>query len=151
MIRAKGRNLEGMGQPTLLLADDYRPLLDYLTKLLSAEFEIVAAVGDGQSAFDAASVLQPDVVVFDISMPVVTGLEAAAGLAHLEHPPRVVFLTIHEDADYMEAAFKAGALGYVLKRRLTTDLVSAIHEALAGRSFVSPPLSADEQVRPSLS
>src|SRR3954465_9925462 len=100
-----------MGQPTLLLADDYPPLIEYATSLLSAEFEIVGAVGDGESAFHAASVLQPDVVVFDISMRVLNGLEAAARLAELARRPRVVFLTIHDDEDYMNAAFKAGGPG----------------------------------------
>jgi DNA-binding NarL/FixJ family response regulator len=136
-----------MRLPTLLLADDHRPLLDYLTDLLSAEFEIVGVLGDGQSAFDAATVLQPDVVVFDISMPVLNGLEVAARLAELDQPPPIVFLTVHEDADYVQAAFNAGALGYVLKRRLATDLATAIYASLAGRSFVSPPLSADVRVR----
>jgi DNA-binding NarL/FixJ family response regulator len=129
-----------MNRTTLLLADDHPPVLDHLTHLLSNEFEILAALGDGQAAFDAASVLKPDVVVFDISMPVLSGLAAAARLAESVKPPCVIFLTVHEDQDFVDAAFNVGALGYVLKRRMGTDLIPAIRAALLGRPFVSASL-----------
>jgi DNA-binding NarL/FixJ family response regulator len=132
---------------TLLLADDHLPVLDHLNHMLSDEFEILGAFGDGQAAFEAASVLKPDVVVFDISMPVLSGLAAAARLAESVKPPRVIFLTVHEDQDFVDAAFNAGALGYVLKRRMGTDLIPAIRSALAGRSFVSPALMPAVPVR----
>ena len=129
-----------MKRTTLLLADDHPPVLDYLTPMLSDEFEIVGALSDGQAAVDAAMVLKPDAVVFDISMPVLSGLAAAARLAECPQPPCVVFLTVHEDQDFVDAASNVGALGYVLKRRLGTDLIPAIRAALAGRVFVSPSL-----------
>ena len=132
---------------TLLLADDHLPVLDHLSHMLSDEFEILGAFGDGQSAFEAASVLKPDVVVFDISMPVLSGLAAATRLAESVKPPCVIFLTVHEDQDFVDAAFNAGALGYVLKRRMGTDLIPAIRSALAGRSFVSPSLMPAVPVR----
>ena len=136
-----------MKRTTLLLADDHSPVLDHLTHMLSNEFEILGALGNGQAAFEAASVLKPDVVVFDISMPVLSGLAAATRLAESVKPPCVVFLTVHEDQDFVDAAFNAGALGYVLKRRMGTDLIPAIRAALAGRSFVSPTLMPAVPVR----
>jgi len=136
-----------MKRATLLLADDHPAVLDHLIDLLLPDFDIVGALGDGQAAYEAAIVLRPDAVVFDISMPVLTGLEAAARLAAAAQPPRIVFLTVHQDRDFIEAAFNAGALGYVLKNRLATDLIPAIHEALAGRTFVSAPLSIETAVR----
>jgi len=136
-----------MKRATLLLADDHPAVLDHLIDLLLPDFDIVGALGDGQAAYEAAIVLRPDAVVFDISMPVLTGLEAAARLAASAQPPRIVFLTVHQDRDFIEAAFNAGALGYVLKNRLATDLIPAIHEALAGRTLVSAPLSIETAVR----
>jgi len=122
-------------------------VLVYLTQMLSNEFEILGVFGDGQAAFEAAFVLKPEAVVFDISMPVLSGLAAAARLAESPQPPRVVFLTVHEDQDFVDAAFNVGALGYVLKRRLGTDLIPAIRAALAGRAFVSPSLMPAVPVR----
>ncbi|HET6960260.1 MAG TPA: response regulator transcription factor [Vicinamibacterales bacterium] len=136
-----------MKRTTLLLADDHSPVLDYLTQMLSNEFEIVGVFGDGQAAFEAAFALKPEAVVFDISMPVLSGLAAAARLTESPQPPRVVFLTVHEDQDFVDAAFNVGALGYVLKRRLGTDLIPAIRAALAGRAFVSPSLMPAVPVR----
>jgi len=136
-----------MKRTTLLLADDHPPVLGYLTQMLSNEFEILGVFGDGHAAFEAAFVLKPEAVVFDISMPVLSGLAAAARLAESPQPPRVVFLTVHEDQDFVDAAFNVGALGYVLKRRLGTDLIPAIRAALAGRAFVSPSLMPAVPVR----
>jgi len=136
-----------MKRATLLLADDHPAVLDYLIDMLSPDFDIVGAVGDGQAAHEMAIMLRPDAVVFDISMPVLTGLEAAARLATSAQPPCVVFLTVHQDRDFIEAAFNAGALGYVLKSRLASDLIPAIHEALAGRTFLSAPLLMEAPVR----
>ena len=86
---------------------------------------------DGQAALDAALALKPDAVVFDISMPRMSGLEAASRLSDLPNPPRIVFLTVHEDQDFMDAAANAGASGYVLKRNMYRDLVAAVRRALA--------------------
>ena len=136
-----------MKRATLLLADDHPAVLDYLIDMLSLDFDIVGAVADGQAAYEMATMLRPDAVVFDISMPVLTGLEAAARLVTSGRAPRVVFLTVHQDRDFIEAAFTVGALGYVLKNRLASDLIPAIHEALAGRTFISAPLLIEAPVR----
>jgi DNA-binding NarL/FixJ family response regulator len=132
-------------RPRVLLADDHRAILDYLCELLAADFDVVGMVGDGQGVLTATAELEPEVVVLDISMPVLSGLEAAAHLAGVPRPPRVVFLTVHEDAEFLEAAMSAGALGYVVKRRMGSDIAAAIRDALAGRIFVSPTLRADFQ------
>jgi DNA-binding NarL/FixJ family response regulator len=125
----------------ILLADDHPVVLERLVDLLRrSEFEVVGAVCDGQAALDAVTALKPDLVVLDISMPVLTGLEAAARLAKRADPPPVVILTIHDDMLFVEAARGVGALGYVLKAHLATDLIPAIQAALANRPFVSPSL-----------
>src|SRR5262245_62083204 len=105
-----------MSRPRVLLADDHAAMLECAIRLVAGEFDVVSAVSDGRAALEAAVALQPDVVVFDISMPMMSGLEAAARLSESEHPPRIVFLTVHEDAAFVEAAREAGAAGYVVKR-----------------------------------
>jgi len=134
-----------MTSPRVLLADDHAPMLERVVGLVAAEFDVVAAVSDGQAALDAATVLQPDVVVFDISMPGMSGLAVAAHLAESAHPPRIVFLTVHDDPAFVEAARNVGALAYVIKRHICTDLVPAIYRALEGRSqFPSPAVESHE-------
>jgi len=114
-----------MSRARILLADDNASMLERAASLLSAEFEIVAMVRDGRAAIEAIERLKPDLAVFDVSMPVMTGLEAAAALAATAQPPRVVFLTIHEDEEFVDAARRVGAAGYVLKR----DMFHALHAA----------------------
>ena len=127
-----------MKRVSILLADDHRETLESVVHLLQSEFEVVGAVNDGQTLLEAASKLRPDVVVLDISMPVMNGLEAADRLRKAGSRAKVVFLTVQEDPDFVHASRVSGALGYVVKSRLTSDLVPAIKEALANRSFVSP-------------
>ena len=114
----------------MLLADDHQAVLDSASFQLAGEFEIVAKLLDGQAALDAALVLKPDAVVLDISMPSMTGLEAARRLSDLPNPPRIVFLTVHEDQDFIDAAESAGASGYVIKRHMCRDLAVALRRAL---------------------
>ncbi len=99
---------------------------------------MVGAVGDGQALLDAAAALDPDVVILDISMPVLDGIKAAERLQETGCRAKIVFLTVHDDADFARAALATGALGYVVKPRLVSDLIVAINVALAGRTFVSP-------------
>lgn len=122
----------------VLLADDHQGILAEIRRELGTEFEVVAEVGNGQDAVDAALTLDPDVLVTDISMPVMDGLQAAACLRAKRCRAKVIFLTIHEDPDFLDAAFSVGAFGYVTKARLSVDLVHAIREALLGNTFVSP-------------
>ena len=127
-----------MTRPRVLLADNFAPLLERIVGVVAAEFEVVGAVSDGQAALDAAAALKPDVVVFDISMPVMSGLAAAARLLESAHPPRVVFLSVQDDPAFIEAARGVGALGYVIKHHIGTDLVPAIRLALEGRMHFPP-------------
>ena len=130
-----------MSRARILLADDNASILERVASLLSTEFDVVATVGDGQAALDAIARLKPDLAVFDVSMPVMSGLEAAAALGGTDRPPRVVFLTIHEDQEFVDAARRAGAVGYVLKRDMFSALLPAVMEALSARpQFLEPVL-----------
>lgn len=121
----------------VLLADDHRGVLAVVQTLLKTDAEIVKCVDNGQSLFEAAMALHPDVIVTDISMPKLSGIEAVHRLRGSDCSSKVVFLTVHSDPDFIDAALKTGALGYVLKSSVATDLLFAIQEALAGRIFVS--------------
>jgi DNA-binding NarL/FixJ family response regulator len=130
----------------VLLADDHQDFLAAAARLLEPEFEVVQTVGDGQRLVDEAARLEPDVLVLDISMPVLNGIEAARQLRGAGSRAKIVFLTVHQDPDYVRGALAAGALGYVVKSRLASDLPLALREALAGRSFVSPSISQEREV-----
>ena len=123
----------------VLIADDHKDMREYVRKLLLADCcEVVAAVDDGQAALDEACRLLPDVAVLDISMPVLNGIQAARRLQEINPNIKIVFLTVDTDLDTCRAALETGALGYVLKPRLGTDLVQAIKLAKEGHRFVSP-------------
>jgi DNA-binding NarL/FixJ family response regulator len=124
----------------VLLADDHADFLRTLRGELEADFEIVGAAVNGEQAIQAVRALDPDVLVIDISMPILDGLQAAASLRDAECRTKIVFLTIHEQSGYISAAFAAGASGYVTKRHLGTDLVQAIRDVLQGRTYISPSL-----------
>jgi DNA-binding NarL/FixJ family response regulator len=121
----------------VLLVDDSEAMLARAARVLSPGCEIVGAVKDGPAALEAAKMLHPDVVVLDISMPGMTGLEVAACLRRDGITSAVVFLTVHDDEEFVQAARQAGGTGYVVKLRLASDLMFAVQEARAGRSFVS--------------
>jgi DNA-binding NarL/FixJ family response regulator len=125
----------------VLLADDHIEFLRVTVCLLEPEFEVVGTVGDGQTLLDEAARQEPDLLVLDISMPVLNGIEAARRLKAVGSRAKIVFLSIHDDPDYVRAAVAVGAQGYVVKSRLASDLPLAVREALAGRSFVSPVIA----------
>lgn len=127
-----------MGKVRILLADDHLSVLDVVASVLEPTFEIVGRVADGQALVEAAAKLQPDVILTDISMPVLNGIDATRRLKESDSKSRVVFLTVHKDPDFIQACFEAGALGYVFKPRMVTDLLRAVQEAFVGRGFVSP-------------
>jgi len=130
-----------MGKIRVLLADDHETILSQVRQTLDEEFHVVGAVGNGRDAVDEVRRLDPDVLVIDISMPILDGLQAVSQLRSINRRTKVVFLTVHEDQEFVAAAFSAGASGYVTKADVTTDLVPAIHEALEGRSFTSRSIS----------
>ena len=121
----------------ILLADDQREILETVARLLEDEFDVIAAVANGKLAIEAAVRLAPDLIVLDISMPVLNGIEAASQLKESGSRAKVVFLTVHEDPVLVEAALSVGARGYVLKQRLATDLIPAIRQVLDDLIFVS--------------
>jgi DNA-binding NarL/FixJ family response regulator len=126
-----------MTQMRIIVADDVAPMLSMIADILGESFGILALVRDGRAALDAVLELEPDLIVLDMWMPGMTGLEVARRLHERRHKTKIVFLTLHEDAEIMAACLAAGALGYVAKILMHTDLIPAIHEALAGRVFVS--------------
>jgi DNA-binding NarL/FixJ family response regulator len=127
-----------MARARILLADDHKEVRDRAVRLLEPEFEVVGAVADGNALLHAFGQLKPDVCVIDISMPYLNGIEAATKLRECESEARIVFLTVNEDSDFVRAALKTGALGYVVKSRMASDLCAAINGVIGGHSFVSP-------------
>jgi DNA-binding NarL/FixJ family response regulator len=126
-----------MSKARVLLADDNPAMLEKAASTLASEFDVVAAVHNGQEALDAATQLDPDVVVLDISMPVLDGIKAASRLRQSNTSAKIVFLTANQDVLMCQAASETGVLGYVTKMRLIPDLVEATKLALAGHRFVS--------------
>ena len=124
----------------VLLADDSPSMLQAARRILEPEFQIIGTVDDGQGVLEATESLKPDVLILDISMGVMNGLEAARLLTRIGSKARIVFLTVHQDQEFVEEAFSAGALGYVVKPRLGSDLLVAVREAMIGHTFVSPAL-----------
>jgi DNA-binding NarL/FixJ family response regulator len=121
----------------ILLADDHQTVLQRVSELLGEDFDIVGTVTNGRDAVTAALRLNPDVLVIDISMPILNGLQATQQLRRAKQLTKVVFLTVHSTQDFVSAALSAGASGYVTKPDIATDLIPAIHEALAGGVYVS--------------
>src|SRR3954451_12231698 len=126
-----------MVRPRVLVADDQPEIRERIADLLRPDFHLIAFAGDGQQAMDSALQLNPDIVLLDISMPVFNGLQVASRLQDNGSAAKIIFITIHRDPDVIEAAFLAGAVGYVFKSRIGRELIPAIQEALAGRKFAS--------------
>ncbi len=127
-----------MTRPTVLIADDHQILAEGVRGLLDAEFDVVGVVSDGRELVAAAKKLQPDVIVADITMPALNGIEAALQLHAAGVTSKVVFLTMHRDVAYARRALEAGASGFVLKHSVSTELVTAIREALQGQTYITP-------------
>jgi len=127
-----------MGRPRVLLADDHELLLGAFEKLLSSECDIVGQVTNGRALVEAAERLKPEVIVLDIAMPQLNGLEAGRKIKQSLRDVKLVFLTMNEDSDLAAEAFRAGASGYLLKRSAASELPKAIREVMQGRSYVTP-------------
>jgi DNA-binding NarL/FixJ family response regulator len=132
-----------MKRMRVFLADDHEAVLRATAALLGPDFEIVGTATDGQSLIESTLRLKPDLLIVDISMPVLSGIEAIRRLRQTGATAKVVFLTVHDDPDFAQAAIAAGASGYVIKPRMASDLIPAIKEVLAGRSFVSPTIALE--------
>ena len=129
-----------MNKPRLLIADDHTILLEGLKALLALEFEVVATAGDGRAVLEAAEKHRPDVILLDISMPGLNGIEAARQLKQSNPDSKLIILTMHGDLSFVSAAFDAGASGYVLKQSAASELVTALHDVESGRSYISPAI-----------
>jgi DNA-binding NarL/FixJ family response regulator len=132
-----------MAKTRILLADDHKMILGGLRGLLEPEFELVGTVEDGKALVSEAVRLRPDVVVVDISMPKLNGIEAFREIRNVVPGIRAVFLTMHHDVTYAAKAFEVGASAYVLKHSAPTELVTAIREAMNGRTYVTPLIAGD--------
>lgn len=124
----------------ILLADDHPRFPEMEARLLEPEFEVVGKVGDGQALFEEAMRLKPDIIITDISMPVLDGIGAVDRLMEAGCKSRIVFLSVHSDTDFVRRCLSTGALGYVVKSRIVSELVPAIRHVLAGNMFISQTL-----------
>ena len=127
----------------VLLADDHKIVVEGLRSLLEPEFDLVGTVADGRALMVTAQKLLPDVIVADISMPLLNGIEAVRQIKEKDERIKVVFLTMHPDVTYATRAFEAGASGYVLKHSAPSELVTAIREAIRGRTYVTPMIAGE--------
>jgi DNA-binding NarL/FixJ family response regulator len=127
-----------MSRPRVLLADDHRLLREAFARLLEADCEVVGSVADGRALLELAPTVKPDIVVLDVAMPLLNGLDAARQLKRLMPRVKVIFLTMSEDPDVAAEAFRAGASGYLLKNSAASELLQAIREVSRGRSYVTP-------------
>lgn len=127
-----------MKKVRVLLADDHPHFPELVESLLDPGFEVVGKVADGRALFDTALDLKPDLIVMDISMPILNGIDAADALRRSGCASKIIFLTVHSDPDFVRTCLATGAFGYIVKPRVALDLIPAIREALAGHLFISP-------------
>jgi len=132
-----------LSRPRVLLADDHRMVAEGLKSLLSADFELVGVVEDGRALIEAAKKLRPDVIVADITMPNLNGLDALGPLKKDNPRVKVVFLTMHQEVAYARRALEAGASGFVLKHSAPAELLAAIRAALDGKTYLTPALAGE--------
>lgn len=132
-----------MSKARVILADDHRIVLEGLKKLLEPEYDVVGTVEDGRALIDAVGELHPDVIVADISMPHLNGIEAVRQIKAKNPHVKVVILTMHQDVQYAVRAFEAGACGFVLKVSAPAELITAIREAQQGKTYVTPGIAGE--------
>lgn len=131
-----------MSRASILLADDNSAILNHVIGLLRADdhYEVVGALSDGATVLREYGRLSPDVIVLDISMELLSGIDVAQRLRDSGCHSKIIFLTVHEDSDFVNAAIGAGGSAYVVKSRLSMDLIPAVHAVLSNRLFISPTL-----------
>jgi two-component system response regulator NreC len=126
-----------MNRTRVVVADDLTPVLTMVATLLRDSFDVVGLVSDGRAALEATLELEPELVILDISMPAMSGIEVAQELKKRGNQAKIVFLTVHQDSDILKTCRAAGGLGYVIKVFMDTDLIPAMKRALAGEMFTS--------------
>jgi DNA-binding NarL/FixJ family response regulator len=134
-----------LDRPRIIVADDHDVMLDTVSALLQPDFEVVGTVNNGGDLIREAHRLRPDVIVLDITMPILNGIEAAHKMREAGLTARLVFLTVHEQSSFVNACFDEGALGYVTKSRLIMDLIPAIRDAISGHHFISPSVPRERR------
>jgi len=132
-----------MHRSRILIADDHTLVAELCKKLLENEFEVVGTVSDGRALVQAASELKPDVIVVDIAMPVLNGLDAARKAREIIPAVKLIFLTMNNDPELAAEAFRRGASGYLLKTCASSEMVTAVRKVLRGMTYLSPTLSKD--------
>ena len=132
-----------MKKPRVLLSEDHAIVAEGLRSLLEDTVDLIGTVGDGRAMLETASRLRPDVIVADISMPVLNGLDATRQLKTLGIPSKIIFLTMHADLPVARQAFRAGASGFLLKHSASHELISAIHTVLDGGLYITPILTSN--------
>ncbi len=132
-----------MNKATVLLADDHRIVAEGLKSFLEGEFDIIGVVEDGRALLEKTQQLHPDVIVVDVSMPLLNGIDAVREIKKTGLDTKVVFLTMHRDAMYAKEAFEIGASGFVLKHAAPSELITAIQEALKGNTYISPDIAEE--------
>jgi len=134
-----------MKRTTILIADDHKMFAEGLASLLEEEFELVGIVENGKALIEAATRLEPEVIVVDISMPILNGFDAVRRLKQSGTTAKVIFLTMHADSRLLAEAIRCGGAGYVLKQSAGEDLVHAIREVIAGHNYVTPEVQSELQ------
>ena len=132
-----------MSKPRVLLADDHSLVLEGFRRILSDQCDLVGMVEDGRALIEAAQRTHPDIVILDVSMPLLNGIDAATQLKKLQPAIKVIFVTMHADADYVRSAFEAGASGYLLKRSAVDEFDQAIRAVWAGHTYITPLIAKD--------
>ncbi len=132
-----------MSKPRVLLADDHSLVLEGFRRILSDQCDLVGMVEDGRALIEAAQRTQPDIVILDVSMPLLNGIDAATQLKKLQPATKLIFVTMHADADYVRSAFEAGASGYLLKRSAVDELEQAIRTVWTGHTYITPLIAKE--------
>jgi DNA-binding NarL/FixJ family response regulator len=132
-----------MRKPRILLADDHALVLEGFRRILEGHYELVGTVGDGRALLEAAKTMQPDIVILDVSMPLLNGIDAAAQLKKICPKAKIIIVTMHANTEYVRSAFEAGASAYVLKRSAVDELEQAIRAVLEGHSYITPLITKE--------
>lgn len=132
-----------MHKARILLADDHALIIEGFRRILEDQYDLVGTAADGRALVESAKSLQPDIVILDVSMPLLNGIDAAAHLKKLCPKAKLIFVTMHADTEYVRSAFEAGASAYVLKRSAVDELDQAIRAVLSGHSYITPLITRD--------
>jgi len=134
-------------KPTVILADDHEQILQRASRLLDPYFDVIASVNNGRDAVKEMKQKAPDLVVLDIGMPLLDGIETAQEMRRLGYEGRIAFLTVQEEPLFVNAAVDAGASAYILKKSMVTELVPALERMMAGETYFSPALKKSSTLR----